>query len=102
MASRNKPGVAFWATVVVVVVLVAYPLSFGPACWWFYNTEMDPSGVAVNIAPRIYWPIGWLAESGPPSVSRAINWYGTVWIYWVHVPTDNAGDRWIVLVQKSR
>jgi hypothetical protein len=31
--SRNKPGVAFWATTVVVVVLVAYPLSFGPACW---------------------------------------------------------------------
>jgi hypothetical protein len=27
-ASSNKPGVAFWATVVVVVVLVAYPLSF--------------------------------------------------------------------------
>jgi hypothetical protein len=30
---RKKPGVAFWATVVVVVVLLAYPLSFGPACW---------------------------------------------------------------------
>ena len=28
-SDRNKPGVAFWATVVVVVVLVAYPLSFG-------------------------------------------------------------------------
>ncbi len=27
--SRKKPGVAFWATVVVVAVLVAYPLSFG-------------------------------------------------------------------------
>jgi hypothetical protein len=31
--SRKKPGVAFWATVVVVVLLVVYPLSFGPACW---------------------------------------------------------------------
>ena len=31
MTDRKKPGVAFWATVVVVVVLVAYPLSFGPA-----------------------------------------------------------------------
>jgi hypothetical protein len=30
---RKKPGVAFWATAVVVVVLVAHPLSFGPACW---------------------------------------------------------------------
>jgi hypothetical protein len=30
---RKKPGVTFWATVVMVVTLVAYPLSFGPACW---------------------------------------------------------------------
>lgn len=29
--SRKKPGVAFWATVVVAVVLVGYPLSIGPA-----------------------------------------------------------------------
>ena len=31
MADRKKPGVAFWATVVVVVALIAYPLSMGPA-----------------------------------------------------------------------
>jgi len=42
-----------------------------------------------------------MAESGPEPVSRAINWYGTALIYWVHVPTNSAGDRWIVLVQKS-
>ena len=29
---KKKPGVAFWATVVVVVALVGYPASFGPAC----------------------------------------------------------------------
>ena len=29
--ASKKPSVAFWATVVLVVVLVAYPLSFGPA-----------------------------------------------------------------------
>ena len=38
MTSRKKPGVAFWATVVVVVMLVAYPLSFGPACWYVART----------------------------------------------------------------
>jgi hypothetical protein len=36
---RKQPGVAFWATVALVVVLVGYPLSFGPACWWFSTTE---------------------------------------------------------------
>jgi hypothetical protein len=30
---RKKPGVAFWATVVLISLLVIYPLSFGPACW---------------------------------------------------------------------
>jgi hypothetical protein len=29
-SSRKKPGVAFWATVVVVAGLVGYPLSYGP------------------------------------------------------------------------
>ena len=28
-SDRKKPGVAFWTTVVVVVLLVGYPLSFG-------------------------------------------------------------------------
>ena len=33
MTDHKKPGVAFWATVGLVVVLVGYPLSLGPACW---------------------------------------------------------------------
>ncbi len=33
MTDRRKPGVAFWATVVLVATLVVYPLSFGPASW---------------------------------------------------------------------
>jgi hypothetical protein len=36
MTSRKKPGVAFWATVVAVVVL-AYYLSLGPV-FWLVNT----------------------------------------------------------------
>ena len=30
---RKHPSAAFWITVALVVVLVGYPLSFGPACW---------------------------------------------------------------------
>jgi hypothetical protein len=30
---KRKPTAGFWITVVVVVVLVGYPLSFGPVCW---------------------------------------------------------------------
>ena len=39
--SPKKPGVAFWATVVVVVVLVGYPLSLGPVLW-VYNAVEQP------------------------------------------------------------
>jgi hypothetical protein len=73
MTDRKKPGVAFWATVVTVVVLVAYPLSFGPACWRLSMSR--PSGSVA--APRIYCAIGWLAANGPSWSRDAIFWYAT-------------------------
>jgi hypothetical protein len=50
-SDRKKPGVAFWATV-VVVVLLAYPISFGPACWISSQT-----GFALRALPIIYRPL---------------------------------------------
>jgi hypothetical protein len=50
-ADRKKPGVAFWATVVLVVAL-AYPLSFGPACWLASRT-----GIGIKALRTIYRPI---------------------------------------------
>jgi hypothetical protein len=29
---RKKPAVAFWTTLLVVVMLI-YPICYGPACW---------------------------------------------------------------------
>ncbi len=54
MSDRKKPGVAFWATVALLVVLVWYPLSFGPACAvamriWF-PAEATLRGQAVLLA----------------------------------------------------
>lgn len=34
MTDSKKPGMAFGATIVMFVVLAAYPLSMGPWCWW--------------------------------------------------------------------
>ena len=67
---RKKPGVAFWATVVVVVALVAYPLSFGPACWMVRRGLISPPIVA-----HFYRPI--LRHSGvlPSGVHQAILTY---------------------------
>ncbi len=50
-SSRNKAGVAFWATV-VVLVLVLYPLSFGPACW-----ISGRLGCGASLLPKIYGPL---------------------------------------------
>jgi hypothetical protein len=65
---KKKPGVAFWATVVLVVALVAYPLSFGPACW------MAGCGVVPMKATRMaYWPLVRITVSrqGTPFASYA-------------------------------
>jgi hypothetical protein len=51
-SDRKKPGVAFWVAVAVVVVLVGYPLSFGPACWVSSRTE-----IGIESLPVIYRPI---------------------------------------------
>ena len=36
---QKKPGVAFWATIVVVTALVVYPLSTGPMYWLASRTS---------------------------------------------------------------
>ena len=74
MTSRKKPGLAFWATVVAVVALVGYPLSFGPACWWF--SDSHPIVVpGPKYAPQPYWPVG-MAMKYVPGVWRIMSWYG--------------------------
>ncbi len=70
MTDRKKTGVAFWATVVVIVVLVAYPLSVGPAFWIVSRT----SNKLIPTLPQAYWPIGWLAVRARP-VNRAVAAY---------------------------
>jgi hypothetical protein len=49
---RKKPGVAFWATVVVVVVL--YPISAGS---WMYANGRWPGSSAVHVTRWVMLPI---------------------------------------------
>ena len=109
MTDRKKPGVAFWATVGLVVLFLGYPLSFGPACWWFSTAEMPvaeekeeyPSlGVMIltstefRYAPTFYWPMGWLEANGPKPVGRCIRWYATIGNERICLPVDSSCRKW--------
>jgi hypothetical protein len=68
---RKKPGVAFWASVVLVVGL-AYPLSIGPA-GWITSRAGFPSAV-----PTAYRPILLAVDSAPGPVQRFVYRYADV------------------------
>jgi hypothetical protein len=61
MTDRKKPGMAFWATVVVVVALLAYLLSFGPACW--LSAKRPGDRTRPHSAMMVYLPLGAIANS---------------------------------------
>ena len=73
IGERKQPSVAFWTTmvVVVVVVLVAYPLSLGPACW-LCNCEHFNS----RLIWVLYRPVTWAWYHVRPSpASAALVWW---------------------------
>jgi hypothetical protein len=76
----------------VVVALLAYPLSFGPACWISSRT-----GIGVYKLPTLYRPI-LSAMSRRGSVTNLCRWYAQLgaapdW-NWVDV-SDSAGPVWL-------
>lgn len=70
----RKPSAGFCITVGLVAVLVAYPLSFGPACWLCEHEYNAPGTVA-----RAYHPLMWLSFNGPAGAHDVISWYGALW-----------------------
>jgi hypothetical protein len=75
-------------TVLVVVALVAYPLSFGPACWIASCRQERVARIS-----SVYRPIGIVLVDAPQPVRRFLNWYGAVGI-----PQDESGYFRFVLV----
>jgi hypothetical protein len=69
---RKKPGVAFWTTVVVVVVL-AYLPSFGPACWIGSRVDVGDGGRTVLM--YLYYPLFRVAADGPPWLKTPLFWW---------------------------
>jgi hypothetical protein len=91
MTTRKHPSAGFWITVALVAAQVGYPLSLGPACWWLSKSALDD---IFPRAPRIYWPLGWLALNGPEPVRQSLCWYANARKKGIMLPTDPGGSRW--------
>ena len=72
MTDRKKPGVAFWVTVAVVVVL-AYPASYGPAVW--ITVRLDNPEPLVSAFGYFYYPLIRMSHEGPPWLSGPLSWW---------------------------
>jgi hypothetical protein len=64
---KKKPTAGFWITVVLLALLVAYPLSIGPALW--YSIRHAPANVRILTA---YRPLAWMIQESPAPVRRFI------------------------------
>jgi hypothetical protein len=76
MTSRKKPGVAFWATVVMTLI-VLYVLGVGPVSS-IADASSSP-GWTTDAYVQIYLPIIWIYENGPQSIHEVIEWYVNLW-----------------------
>ena len=82
--NRKKPGVAFWATLVVVLLLVAYPLSHGPWITIYIATHADQPEIDASSA--FYAPIDLAIENSPPAIQDLydsyLEWWAALGIFW--------------------
>jgi hypothetical protein len=76
MTYHKKPGVTFWATVVLVVVL-AYPLSMGPANWMAGKVG-SPAWMLATL-DVVYAPVIWIARHSTVCM-KAVNWWMSWWV----------------------
>jgi hypothetical protein len=76
-SDRKKPGFAFWATVVVVAMLVAYPLSQGPWITIYVATHADQPEIDASSA--FYAPIELAIENSPRAIQDAYDGYLEWW-----------------------
>jgi hypothetical protein len=76
MTDRKKPGVTFWATVGLVVVLI-YPLSMGPVWWLFHQIPISaPIRDGIDAFYDPVWDACW---SGPEWSQQGMRSYLDWW-----------------------
>jgi hypothetical protein len=72
---REKPGVAFWAAVVIAVVLIGYPLSLLPLAWLDSRDMIPEQESIIGVIVWMYCaPARWLVQNGPAWIGDSYDW----------------------------
>jgi hypothetical protein len=98
MSDRKPPPVVFWMTVIAVTLLVAYPLSFGPAVWGDARGYVSHSFVAYA-----WWPLLWTVVHGPKPAAAPLKWWVLLGIprgSWADFHVDDSGDGFICFFRR--
>lgn len=67
-----------WTLAVLLVLsVVVYPLSMGPACW-LLTQEWKPDG-AHAVVHQLFAPLLWVYRNGPEPVHVVMRWYIFLW-----------------------
>jgi hypothetical protein len=74
-SSRRSGHVWYWVAAISFLLLVAYPLSYGPWCW--YVRHHHPEVIHL----WLYGPLRWFMKNGPdwlvvPYLSYVYWWFG--------------------------
>jgi hypothetical protein len=73
----KKRSRGLWIWWAIIVLLLAYPLSYGPA----FRLALDSrdSGTKVLTLSTVYAPIGWVCTRSKPARAATL-WYLGLWI----------------------
>jgi hypothetical protein len=82
MNEHRRPAVGFWITLALVVLLVGYPLSVGPAIWLRANVFDDSVYESMTSAFGLFYaPLFFIADRmGWEWAGRALTWYLSLWV----------------------
>jgi len=94
-SDRKKPTTGFWITVALVAVLLAYPLSFGPACW--IESRFLPDGSINSRFSGVYRPLLRVVNGGalPP-------WWQSTLFSYANLAADSKHSADIGFERKSQ
>jgi len=74
------------AAIVLVVLVLAYPLSIGPVARYHCGANPDDSKPWSNTEKAIYSPITFACEHCTP-IQKALTWYSDLWLpEWARFP----------------